>query len=111
MSLFGMRAAIAAALVDVDGVQCYRYRPDSLATGDAWPVRGPAERDQVSGLFLLDWGVQVCLPPDAQSADQWIDDHIDDVVAGLSPVAYVSGFVGVKLTTDEYGLELQLRSE
>jgi hypothetical protein len=111
MSIAGMRAVLKTALDTVDGVRGYEYRPDSITDGDAWPVRGPAERDQASGLFLLDWGVQVVLPSDPKQADAWMDAHVNALVTALGQVAYVTGFVGVSLSTDEYALELQLGSE
>lgn len=106
-----MRARFKAALDTAVGVQGFEYRPDSLASGDAWPVRGPAERDQPSGMFLVEWAVQICMDSDEEIADQWIEDHISDVVEALAPVAYVDGYLPIKLANGEYALQLSLRSE
>lgn len=111
MSIAGMRTRFKTALDTVDGVQGFEYRPNSVTVGDAWPIRGEAERDDDSGLFLVEWAVQICLASDEQAADVWIDDHVEAVISALRPVAYVDGFSPIKLASSEYAIQLSMRSE
>jgi hypothetical protein len=114
MSLAGKRAAFAAALSTVDGVAGYAERPAAPRAGDAWPVWRGAERDEDSGLLGHTWAVGVYLPQDRGSADDWIDGHVDALIAALRPVAYVDGFDPANFGTDNspvFGLLLTTRSE
>lgn len=114
MSLNDTRAAFQAALSTVAGVTGYVKRPSTPRPGDAWPIWGGGDVDETTGLFDDTWSVGVMLPADEQSANDWIDAHIDDIVSGLRPVAYVDGRRPANFGTDAspvYGLLISTSRE
>lgn len=106
MSLNDTRAAIKAALDGVDGVTGYLKRPSPAKPGDGWPIwKGAARGD--AHLFENTWAIGVLLPQDEVAANDWIDAHIDLLLDGLRPVAYVDGYDPANFGNDAnpvYGL-------
>lgn len=89
MSNATTRAAIAAAVSTIDGLKGYAKRPDSIASGDAWPRWRGAQRGE-QRLFVNTWSVVVALPADEDIADDWADQYGEQLVDALSPVLYVT---------------------
>ena len=113
MSLVGDRAAFAAALTAVDGVNGYAQRPKTPIPGDAWVLLGALER--ADGLvFTVNWRVLVFLPQDEVAASEWIDAHHEDLVDALEPLAFVERLEPVVIPAngvDQYHLQITMRSE
>jgi hypothetical protein len=115
MSLNGKRAEFVAALTTVDGVTGYAKRPTVPRAGDAWPSWRGAERDDTQQ-FVHTWSVAVVLPTDETAANDWIDDHAEEIQDALlqGGVAYTDGFDPANLGTDQspvFGLLFSTRSE
>jgi hypothetical protein len=91
MSLNSVRAEFKAALDGVAGVRGYLARPTTPKSGDAWPIWGGGDRDESTGLFNDTWSVMIVVGADEQTANDWIDAHMAEVVTALIPVAYVDG--------------------
>lgn len=76
------RAAFAAALATVDGIQGYANRPDSIADGDAWPQwRGSEAKN--AWVQLDTWVVFVALPNADITADAYADLHVQAIIDAL----------------------------
>lgn len=82
MSLATERAAIAAALSTVTGVNGYPHRPTTPRPGDAWPTLPTLDR-QADLIWRRTWTVIVLLPQDERGASTWLDQHFDALVAAL----------------------------
>lgn len=94
-------AEFKAALDTVDGVKGFVGRPSAPTTGDAYPIRGTATRDEESGLFLVDWQVAVFIPQDDTAANMWMDDHTPDILTALDRLSYVTSFAPGNLGNDQ----------
>jgi hypothetical protein len=111
--LVDTRQTLAEALSDVIGVVGYPYRPTTPQVGDAWPLLGPLERAD-GFAFYVSWRVLVFLGGDETYASQWIDEHLDGLIEGISPVAYVDGAQPVQLSSasgNAFGFQINVRSE
>lgn len=95
-----LRAAIAAALSTVDDVHGFGKQPSAFKTGDAWPLWADAERED-GGIFVTSWRVLVALPSDTAAADTWIEDHLDDLIDALQPVAHIDRVDPVRIGQGE----------
>lgn len=94
------RGEFAGALNSVDGVKYFETRPQAPRSGDTW-LRWRAERDDNgAGGFDVTWSVAIITPPGESAADTWIDEHIDDLLSAIRPVAYVTGYVPANFGTD-----------
>jgi hypothetical protein len=111
--LVDTRQTLAEALSGVDGVVGYPYRPTTPQIGDAWPVLGPLERAD-GFAFYVSWRVLVFLGSDEVFTAQWIDEHLDGLIEGISPAAYVDGAQSVQLNSasgNAFGFQINVRSE
>lgn len=100
MSLSSTRAALVAAVNDVDGVTGYPKPPSTWVPGDAWPTWGGADNPAEGAyatVFTQTWRVLVVLPAEQVDAEAWVDSHIDSLVAALAPVVAVTGYEPVAL--------------
>ena len=84
-----IRTSIAAALSTVLGVTGYPKAPTIFRTGDGWPLWGGSERWDGGGPFVTTWRVVIVLPADEAAADEWIADHLDNLVDALTPVVHI----------------------
>jgi hypothetical protein len=108
------RAAIAAALDTVDGVEGHQYRPRTPKPGDAWPTLPTLTRDQ-GIVWRPEWTVVVFLPQDERKASEWLDSHALLVIAALqsqTPLFPESAEPAVMATSagDQFVLEITGRS-
>lgn len=115
MSHAADRAAIAAALSEVEGVTGYEYPPNPPKTGDAWPMWSGSDRDQ-GRAFLNTWRAVVVLPEEDRMASVWVDEHHDALVDAIedNDVAFVDRLEpGVVKTSagDLLALQIVMRSE
>lgn len=114
MSLNGFREDVATALSGVDDVTGYAKRPSAPKTGDAWTLLGGLERDAGDPGFTVTWVVLILLPPDEVIANDWIDNHAQDIFDALQPLAYVERFTPVALqvnNSEHKALQIEMRSE
>ncbi len=83
-----VRAAISAALSEVDGLTGYERRPMSPRPGDAWPLWRGSER---SGgyVFVQTFAVVVALPAGEVDADSFADSHGVEIADALESVLFV----------------------
>lgn len=95
-SLAEARAGLAAAINGIDGLQYFAQTPGTPRVGDSW-LRWSAERDGDAGGIEITWSIAVVTPQDETAADAWIDDRIDDLLAALRPVTYVTGYAPARL--------------
>lgn len=82
------RTAIAEALSTVDGVEGYPKRPSVPRTGDGWALWGGAERWE-GGPFVTTWRIVIVLPSDEAAADEWVAEHLDDLIDALQRVSHI----------------------
>lgn len=115
----GKRAALAALLSTVDGVQGCEKRPGTPRVGDAWAQWRGAERAAAQS-FTETWVIFVVLPGDlsGDAATTWIDAHLEDLVFAVDQGAdggFVDSVTPVQLTVGDAGempaLQMIIRSE
>lgn len=114
MSLASTRQSFADVLSGVAGVQGYPKRPAAPSVGDAWPVWRIAALDDNSQQFTNGWDLLVYMPQDEAAADDWIDDHIQELIEALEPVAAVDSYQPANLApsgSSVFGLLINTRSE
>jgi hypothetical protein len=115
MTMAGTRQAFANALSTVNGVRGYTYKPGAPRPGDAWAQWTGDTVDDASGQMMSGWSVLVVLPQDERAADEWIDEHAQELGDALQQgqVAYVDGFAPANLNPNGtlYGLLITTRSE
>jgi hypothetical protein len=80
-----MRAEIKACLDTVAGVTGYEWVPTVVRPGDAFPTRGPLDR-QDGHTFFATWTVVVIVPADPRKAEEWFENNYADVFLALLPV-------------------------
>jgi hypothetical protein len=104
-----MRAAIAAAVSEVEGLTGYPKRPGSINAGDAWPLWRGAARGDDHMAFTNSWMVVLALPGDEDEADVWIDRYGVDLFVALSPLLFITAVDPALLPmsgTDTYALQI-----
>jgi hypothetical protein len=105
-----LRAAIAAVLSTVDGVNGFAKMPSAARTGDGWPWWGGAERFDGAGPMITTWRIMVLLPANDESAvDEWISARLDDLTAALSRIVFVLQVDPVNLTSGSPALQFTCR--
>jgi len=89
MSLTGDRQELKDALSAIGGVKGFMYRPNTMATGDAWPLLEVLDNPE-AGAFQATWRVVVILPTDEVKASQWFDAHHEPISDGLADFGFVT---------------------
>jgi hypothetical protein len=79
----------AAATLDGTTRIAPRYR-QSLQTGDGFVRRGQRVRDGKRTGWLDTWEIWVAIPADRAAAEDWLDAHLDDLIAAVWPVLLVT---------------------
>lgn len=103
MSIVTTRTEMAGALSDVPGVRGYIYAPTIYKPGDAWAQWGggePPEDGRYRNNFINTYRVIVVLHPDAETADRFVDEHLDLIIDAIAPTLTVSGFAYVSLPAE-----------
>lgn len=77
------RQELAAAAATVDGINCTPYYRQSLKARDAFVRLAKRTPDPAIG-FTDTWQVWVALSQDVKAAEQWLEDHLDELAAALS---------------------------
>ncbi len=104
MSIAGDRAAIVAALADVDDVTAHEYRPRTMPAGTAWPLLGRLSRGD-SPDFEATWRVVVILPAGEVPASKWFDAHHEPIAEALADDWFVDAIEPGLVETDAGDLE------
>lgn len=107
MALSGTRQIIADAITGagVTGLRGHKYRPNTPAPGDAYPLMGPAERGP-GDAFGITWRVVLIGGSDETAAEALFDRVLPPLVDALDTKGYVSGWRPAELTPAE-GIKLQ----
>jgi len=85
------RAGFAAAINGIEGLKYFEKTPPAPKAGDAW-LRWRAERADEGVGFDVTWLVAIVTPQGEAAADAWIDAHLDELLAALRPITYVTGY-------------------
>lgn len=104
MSITGDRAAIVAALADVDDVTAHEYRPRTMPPGTAWPLLGRLQRGEAPD-FEATWRVVVILPAEEIAASKWFDAHHEPIAEALLEFGFVDAIEPGLVQTDVGDLE------
>lgn len=113
MSLAGARQEIATALSTVDGVTGHVLRPTLLKTGVGWPSWVGASRAAAYS-FMHVWKATIIVPSGEAAANQWLDDHVADLVDALMPVGMIDEYDPTAVPTtsgDLFAVTFTLRKE
>ena len=92
-----IRSDIAAAASTVDGVTCASNHRQLTRLGDACVRFVSNARDDSGFGFLTTWQVWIALHQDIATAEKWIDDHTDALIAALSPEMTVTTIAPAEL--------------
>lgn len=88
---YDLRADIAAAASEVDGVTCYALKPATRTQlGDAW-VKWNGNTRSAPGALETSWQVVVLLPQDEKAGDEWRAAREWAFIDALSAVVFVDG--------------------
>lgn len=94
------RDDLATSISTVEGVNCTPYRRQTTTPGEAMVRFDRSARDD-SGLgYLNTWQVCVILPQNVATADAWIDDHRDALIAAAEDHLVVTSLVVGQLPVD-----------
>ena len=95
-----LRAEIAGAASQVDGVKVGAYFRQTTKSGDGWVSLVRSDRDE-SGFGWMDrWAVTIVLPQATKAAEDWMDAHIEPLAAALSDFLIVTAFIPSTLRMD-----------
>jgi hypothetical protein len=97
-----MRAATAAALSTVEGVNGFERRPATARAGSAWSTFGGGAR-AAGTAFMTTWNVFVVVPQDEDAAVEWFDARWEALFFALEDVGYVASVVPVLLPVPNAG--------
>jgi len=115
----GRRAALAAVLDAVDGVQGRTQRPGTPRVGDGWATWRGGERAGGDN-FLQSWQVIIVLPGDlsGDAGLAWLDQHLGDVFEALEHSeagGYVESVAPISLAVGDNGtmpaVQIMIRTE
>src|SRR5690349_8798305 len=114
MSRAATRQAIATALSTVTGVTGYARRPSVLTEGVGWPQwAGSAYAG--GHMYTWLWNILIVLPSaDDSTADEFADEHEDQLLEALRPVLFIDETKPAKIDTEGgpvYALLLTGRSD
>lgn len=109
MTFTEVRAEIAAALNEADGITGYANTPSVFSVNDAWPRWTGMDAQGAPGVFSVNWQILVITggtPADAEMIDETTVQAILDV---LQTVVYVTNVAPTVIQTpsgDLYGLSI-----
>jgi hypothetical protein len=95
-----VRTAIANAASTVEGVNCSPYFRQTTKPGDAQVRLDRMDRDDTGFGFMAVWQVVVMLAQDLQTAEKWLDEHIDSLVAAIREEMVVTTVTPQQLALD-----------
>ncbi len=111
MSIVETRTEITEALATVDGLYATETQPGTMGAGSAWPTLTGIARDETTNQFVGSWRIIIATGGDPISALLYMDEHLQDVVDAVQPVAYVESIAPVDLSQltagDMYGIEIR----
>lgn len=81
-----VRQELADAMSSIDGIDCSPFWRTVNKTGSACVKFGRADASDNGFGMVTTWDVWVVLPNDMTQAEQWIDDHQDQIVNALKRV-------------------------
>jgi hypothetical protein len=106
MSSATVRAEIAAAATLIEGVNVSPYYRQSLKPGDGFVRLGQRGRDG-SGIGFLDtWEIWLALSQDVLTAEQWLEDNLDDLLVSLHSAMYVTTVTPTELVIGTGGASI-----
>ncbi|GAA1977523.1 hypothetical protein GCM10009798_43430 [Nocardioides panacihumi] len=90
MSLTDDRQVIAAAASTVTGIDCEPSYQQSLTPGDGFVRLAVSNRADNGFGFVNTWQVWIALSQDVATAEEWMDDHLSEVIDALDPVLLIT---------------------
>ena len=111
-----VRAEIAGALTDVEGIYPTGDTPGDMGTGSCWPMLAGLEATGAPGVFTATWILRVVTGGEQQDGTAFMDAHLADIIDALKPVAYVQSVAPVILASaggagDLYGIDIRIVRE
>lgn len=94
---------VAAANSVTVGGAALNVRPFYVQTtkvGDGWVALARLERDATGLGYMERWQVTVVLHQDVATAEQWVQDNVDQLLDKLEDQLVVTAVVPVQLTMD-----------
>lgn len=111
MSGLATRQTILDALNTVDDIRAFPRPPATRPTGTGWVRWVALAREDT--FIVHTWQALILIPASDPAQQLWVDDHLDEILAVLAPIAFVDqaelGTVGGDDETPV--LEITMRSE
>lgn len=95
-----LREELADAASQVDGVNVRPYFKQSTKPGDGWVSLQRTDRSDDGFGWMDRWAVTIVLSQTVKTAEEWMDDHLEQLAEALRDYLIVTAFIPSTLRMD-----------